>query len=125
MAQATEMNVATPMPDGKTFGMQMEGLASAIVCILCFAWIHLASGNALIAVKVLAVFHVGLIVVPLIAALPMYLLRRVLVGMLGRRPRVAAFLPFARFALYALQGLVVWVATREAYALVFAGSPIV
>jgi hypothetical protein len=71
---------------------------------------------------VLAVFLVGLMVVPLVAALPMFMLRRMLVDVLGKRPSVAAFFPFARFALYALQGVMVWVATREAYALIFDGS---
>ena len=122
MTQATDMNATTPMPDEKTFGMQMEGMASAVVYILCFGWIHAASGGDLISANVLAVFLVGLMVVPLVAALPMFLLRRMLVNVLGRRPSVAAFLPFARFALYALQGVMVWVATREAYALIFDGS---
>ncbi len=122
MAQATDMNVTTPMPDAKTFGMQMEGLASAGIYVLCFGWIHFVSGSAVISANALAVFLVGLILVPLVAALPVFLLRRVLLGGLSRQPSVAAFLPFARFALYALQGVLVWVATREAYALVFGGS---
>jgi hypothetical protein len=122
MAQATDMNAATPMSSEKSFGMQMEGYASAGVYILCFGWIHFASEDALITANVLAVFLVGLMVVPLVAALPMFMLRRMVVGVLGKRASVAAFLPFARFALYALQGVLVWVATREAYALIFDGS---
>jgi len=122
MAQATDMNAATPMRDDKTFGMQIEGFASDAVYILCFGWVHLASGHALISANLLAVFLVGLIVVPLVAALPMFMLRRVVVEVLGKQPSVAAFLPFSRFYLYALQGVLVWVATREAYALVFSGA---
>jgi uncharacterized membrane-anchored protein len=122
MAQATDMNAATPMPDEQTFSMQMEGFASAAVYMLCFGWFHLGSDNALISANLLAVFLVGLIVVPLVAALPMFLLRRVLINVLGKQSSVAAFLPFARFALYALQGVLVWVATREAYMLVLNGA---
>jgi hypothetical protein len=122
MAQSIEMNTTTPIPSVKNFRLQLEGMTTAAVYIVCFGWIHLGSGAELISPKVLSLFFVGLIVVPLIATLPMVLLRRGLAALLRKQPHVAAFLPFARFALYALQGILVWVATREAYAWVFGGA---
>ena len=115
MAQSTEMNTAAPMPTPATSRLQMEGLASAAVYVACFGWFHLQSGGPLLDSRILAIFLIGLILVPALAALPLLALRRAVVPMLETRPRVAAFMPFTRFALYALQGLVVWIATREAY----------
>ena len=122
MAPSIEMNTTTPMRSAKSFRLQIEGMTTAAVYIFCFGWIHLGSGAEMISTRALSVFLVGLIVIPLIAALPMVLLRRLLVELLQKQPNVAAFLPFARFALYALQGVIVWVATREAYAWAFGGS---
>ena len=122
MAEAAEIDTTTEMPDASSFRLQMEGMTTAAVYIFCFGWIHLGSGAELISTRALSVFLVGLIVIPLIAALPMVLLRRLLVELLQKQPNVAAFLPFARFALYALQGVIVWVATREAYVWIFGGS---
>ena len=122
MAHTTDMNTTTPMPTTKSFRLQMEGMATAMLYAVCFGWIHLGSGSELVNTKVLAVFLVGLIVVPLLTALPMLMVRRLLIGGLQKQPSVAAFSPFASFALYALQGILVWVATREAYAWVFGGA---
>jgi hypothetical protein len=122
MAQIADMNTTAPMRSTRSFLMQLEGIVTAAVYVACFGWIHLGSGRELINANVLMVFLVGLIVIPLLTALPMLLLRRLLVTGLQKQPSVAAFLPFARFALYALQGVLVWVATREAYSWVFGGS---
>ncbi len=122
MAQSTEMNTAAPLPTPGTFRLQMEGLAAAAVYGACFVWFHLQSGGEIIDTRILATFLVGLIVVPAAAAFPLLVLRRALLPMLEKQSSIAAFMPFTRFALYALQGLVVWVATREAYAW-FLGTP--
>ena len=122
MAQAAEINTSTEMPSASSFRLQMEGLATAGLYLLCFGWTHLGSSTELVTPRVLAVFFAGLIVVPLITGLPLALLRRSLVGILQKRSRIAAFLPFAQLALYALQGILVWVATHEAYVWIFTGS---
>ena len=119
MAPSIEMKTTAAMPSAKNFRLQLEGMTTAAVYVFSFGWIHLGSGAELITTKALALFLVGLIVVPLIAALPMVLLRRLLVDLLRKQPNVGAFLPFTRFALYALQGVMVWVATSEAYTWAF------
>ena len=116
MADTTQLNPDLPMPTTASFRLQMEGLATAAIYVVSFGFFHLASGRPLVTANVMGVFLIGLMVVPLVAAMPTALLRHFVVDMLQRnQPSVAAFLPFARFALYALQGLLVWVATREAY----------
>jgi hypothetical protein len=121
MADTTNLNPDLPMPTPASFRLQMEGLATAGVYVASFGFFHLSSGNTLVNANVLGVFLIGLLVVPLVAAMPAALLRHFVVDLLQQKqPSVAAFLPFARFALYALQGLLVWVATREAYAWVVA-----
>ena len=127
---ATDMNDATPLPDRSTFGLQMEGLATALLYAIAFSWFHLeavAAGTTatLISTKALAVGLVGLIVIPLVVALPMVGLRRALVGAIPKGSAIAASLPFAQVALYGLQCLLVWVVTREAYALLFTAAPTV
>ena len=124
MAQATEMNSASPLPSSRSFRSQMEGLTTAVLYALCFAWIHLGSRTELLSAKVLAVFFLGLIVIPLMTCLPLAFLRRGIFGTLQRQASIAAFLPFATFALYALQGIVVWVVTREAHAWIFPAPPL-
>lgn len=117
MADTTHLNPDVPMPTGASFRLQMEGMATAAVYVASFAWFHLGSGAILVSANVLAIFLVGLIVLPLMAAMPIVLLRHLVIDNFHKKqPAVAAFLPFARFALYALQGVFVWVATREAYA---------
>jgi hypothetical protein len=117
MAETTHLNPDTPMPTGASFRLQMEGMATAGVYVGSFGWFHLASGMQLVTANVLTVFLIGLISLPLLAAMPIVLLRHLVIDNLQeKQPKVAAFLPFARFALYALQGVFVWVATREAHA---------
>lgn len=122
MAHATEMNSATPMPTVGNVHMQLEGMAMAGVYVSSFVWFHRAAGAAFLDTKVLAVFFVGLIVVPLLAALPVFLLRRLVVGTFLSKPGLASFLPFARFSLYALQWIAVWAVTREVHERVFASA---
>jgi hypothetical protein len=122
MAQAAEFNTSTQMPSASSFRLQMEGLATAGLYLVCFGWTHLGSTTEWMTPKVLAVFFAGLIVIPLLTGLPLALVRRLLVGILHKRSRIAAFLPFAQLALYALQGILVWVATHEAYVWIFTGS---
>ena len=120
MAETTHLNPNTPIPSIGSFRLQMEGLATAAVYVAAFAWFHLASGTPLLTANVLVVFLVGLIFLPLMAAMPMVLVRHIIIDNLQQKqPTIAAVLPFARFALYALQGVFVWVATREAYAWAF------
>jgi hypothetical protein len=122
MAHATEMNSAHPMPSAGSFRAQMEGMVTAALYILFFGWIHLGATTELVSARVLAVFFGGLIVIPLVTGLPLGWLRHLVADGLERRSSIAAFLPFARFALYALQAIVVWVATREAYAWIFTAA---
>ncbi len=122
MAQATEFNTTTEMPSTSSFRLQMEGLTTAGLYLFCFGWTHLGATTELVTPKVLAVFFAGLIVIPLLTGLPLALLRRSLVDILQKRSSIAAFLPFAQLALYALQGILVWVATHEAYVWIFTGS---
>ena len=124
MAQSTEMNTSAPMPSHTSFRLQMEGMVSAMIYALCFSWFHLDSGGELVNTRILTVFLIGLIVVPALSAMPMVLLRRMLLPLLEKQSGVVAFMPFTRFALYALQGIVVWVATREAYAWYFGSAAI-
>jgi len=127
---ATEMNESTPMPDKGHFGLQMEGLATAVLYLVCFGYSHLAatgagSTQAFMDTKVLAIMLGGLIAIPVVTALPMVGLRRILATVLPPDSAVGATLPFAQFALYGLQCLLVWVVTREAYAWIFAPAPVV
>ncbi len=122
MAQAAEFNTTTEMPSASSFRLQMEGLTTAGLYLFCFGWTHLGATTELVTPKVLAVFFAGLIVIPLLTGLPLALLRRSLVDILQKRSSIAAFLPFAQLALYALQGILVWVATHEAYVWIFTGS---
>ena len=110
------------MPDASSFRLQMEGLSTAGLYLLCFGWTHFGSATELMTPKVLAVFFAGLIAVPLLTGLPLALLRRSLVDMLRRQSSIAAFLPFTQLALYALQGILIWIATREAYVWIFTGT---
>ena len=120
MAHATELNTSTPMPSASSFRAKMEGMMTAALYAVFFLWIHLGSMTTeLISARVLAVFFGGLIVVPLVTGLPLAWLRRLIHDALQKQSSVAAFLPFAQFALYALQGVAVWVVTREAYAWIF------
>jgi hypothetical protein len=123
MAQATDLNTTTPMADRSHFGMQMEGLAIAGLYALFFGWMHLRSGVEFVSVRVLATFFAGLIVVPLVTGLPVVYLRRAMLKMIRQQPSVAAFATFAHTALYALQGLLVFVVTREGYAWAFMNVP--
>ncbi len=123
MSQATDLN-STPMPSPGTVRLQIEGLATALLYVACFGWFHLGAGTEFVSTKVLAVFFAGLIVIPLVTGLPLAMLRRAITEGIAKPTSVAAFLPFAHFALYALQGILVWVATREAYAWVFFRSPL-
>jgi hypothetical protein len=105
----------------------MEGLATAVLYAFCFVWIHVGSQTTqteFLSAKVLAVFFVGLIVIPLLTCLPLAFVRQGIFGTLQRQASIAAFLPFATLALYALQAIVVWVVTREAYAWIFSAAPI-
>jgi hypothetical protein len=115
MAQATDMNSATPMPDRSRVGMQVEGLAIAGLYALSFVWIHLGSQTEFLSIRVLVAFFAGLILVPIVTGLPIMFVRRAMMGVLRSQQNVAAFATFANVALYALQGLLVWVVTREAY----------
>lgn len=101
--------------------MQMEGMATAVLYTVFFALVHLGAHFDVGMTKLLAVFFAGLLFVPLLVALPLTLLRGALAQGLARQENLASFLPFARFALYALQGLALWVITREAYHWAFAG----
>ena len=121
MAQAADFKTTTEVPSAGSFRLQMEGLSTAGLYLLCFGWTHLGSATELVTPKILAVFFAGLIVVPLLTGLPLALLRRSLGELLQKRSSIAAFLPFAQLALYALQGILVWVATHEAYLWIFAG----
>jgi hypothetical protein len=123
MAQATEMNTTPPVPSAGNVRLQLEGMLVAALYVLFFAWIHLGAATEFLSAKVLAVFFGGLIVIPLVTGLPLVWLRRIGIdGVEKRSSSIAAFLPFARLALYALQVVVVWVVTREAYAWVFSSA---
>jgi hypothetical protein len=125
MAHASDMNTATPMPTESGARMQIEGLSIAMVYAVCFGWVHLGSGVELLSVRVLAIFFSGLIAIPLLTGLPFVLLRKLVMSGIKAQSSVAAFVPFAYFALYALHGLLVWVVTREAYTWYFEMSPFV
>jgi len=124
MAQATDLNTMTPLPDASGFRMQMEGLSIAVLYVACFGWVHLGAPVEFMSVRVLAVFLSGLIVIPLLTGLPIVFLRRMMMGAIKTKSSVSAFAPFARFALYGLQALLIWVATREAYTWIFTESPL-
>jgi hypothetical protein len=109
------MNSSTPMPDRRSVAMQMEGLVIAGLYVLSFVWVHLGSRTEFLSVRVLVVFFAGLILVPIVTGLPIVFVRRLVMNVLRAQPHVAAFTTFANLALYALQGLLVWVVTREAY----------
>ena len=119
MANATEMNTSVPMLGRSQFRLQMEGLATAGLYAFCFGSMHLASNAPLFTTRAAAIFFGGLIAVPLLVGLPLALLRGMLLGLVPGDSSVAAFLPFARFSLYALQAILIWIATREAYAYFF------
>ena len=122
---ATEMNSSIPMPDQRRFGMQMEGLMASMLYLVCAAWTHLAAVDAgttpdLISTKVIALSLVGLIAIPFTVTFPMVLLRRLVTEQANKRASVSAVVPFARFALFGLQCLLIWVVTQHAYARLFA-----
>ena len=119
MSQTTEMNTTTPTAGN--FRMQMEGLATAILYAAYFVMVHLGANLDVDMTTLLAVFFVGLILVPLLVALPLTLLRGAVTNELSDQANLSAFLPFASLALYALQAIALWVITREAYHWAFAG----
>lgn len=121
MAGATELNGSTAT--GSTFRAQMDGLATALIYVFCFGYTHLGSGVEFVSTTVLAVFFAGLIIVPLLVCLPVVPVRRALSKALDHKSGIAAFVPLAGFALYALQAILIWVITREAYAWVFTAPP--
>ncbi|MAG32234.1 MAG: hypothetical protein CL908_15230 [Deltaproteobacteria bacterium] len=122
---ATEMNATTPMPNKRSFGLQIEGLMAALLYLICFGWTHLAAvgtgaTQTLLSAKLLAVFLAGMIAIPLVTLLPLVGLRRVLAGVLSRGSAIGAAAPLAQVALYGLQCLLLWIITREVYAWLFA-----
>ena len=121
MAGATELN--GPTATGSTFRAQMDGLATALIYVLCFGYMHLGSGVEFLNTTVLAVFFAGLIIVPLLVCLPVVPVRRALSMALEQQSGIAAFVPLAGMALYALQAILIWVITREAYTWVFTAPP--
>ena len=123
MAQAADLNTSTPMSGRRQFAMQMEGLTIAGLYVLCFGWMHLNGGVEFLSVRVLATFFAGLVAVPLLTGLPVVFVRRMLMNAIRSQPSVAAFATFAHLALYALQSLLVFVVTREAYGWVFSTVP--
>jgi hypothetical protein len=123
MAQATDLNTSTPMADRSQFAMQIEGLTIAGLYVFCFGWLHLNSGVEFVSVRVLVSFLVGLIAVPLVTGFPIVFVRRTMMNVIRSQPNIAAFATFSHVALYALQGVLVWVVTREGYDWAFANVP--
>ena len=115
MAHATDMNTSTPMPDRKHVAMQLEGLVIAALYVFSFVWVHLGSQTEFLSIRILVAFFAGLILVPIVTGVPIVFVRRLMLNVLRSQQNVAAFTTFANVALYALQGLLVWVVTREAY----------
>jgi hypothetical protein len=123
MAQATDLNTSTPMADRSQLAMQMEGLTIATLYVLCFGWLHLHSGVEFLSVRVFVSFFAGLIAVPLVTGFPIVFIRRTMMNAIRSQPSIAAFATFAHLALYALQGILVWVVTREGYDWAFTNVP--
>lgn len=115
MAHATELNTSPAVVDRGHFGMQMEGVMLAGLFAVCFVWMHLSSGAELTSVRILVTFFSGLIVVPLLTGLPIVFVRRMMMDLIRSQPTVKAFATFSHLGLYALQGVLVWVVTREGY----------
>ena len=118
---ATEMNETTPMPEGRSVGLQMEGLFAAVVYGASFFAAHSAraAGDptvAMVSLGVIAVFLVGLLVVPTLILVPFVALRRALRGASESGSAVASAMPLAGLVFFLLQALLVWWATREAHA---------
>jgi hypothetical protein len=124
MSHAADLSSTDPTPSRQTFRAQMEGLAMTLLYAVAFVWMHLASGRPTIDPIVLGAFFAGLFAIPLLVAMPLVMLRRLLFDTLRRHAGVAAFLPLAGFAFYGLQMVLVWVATREAYSWVMTRGPI-
>lgn len=117
---ATDMNETTPMPDRRRFGLQMEGLFGAAVYGASFLVAHSARAAAdpmatLTSIGVVAVFLVGLLVVPTAILVPFVALRRAIGSAAQSGSSVAAAMPLAGIVFFLLQALLVWWATGEAY----------
>ena len=119
MASATEMNTTTPDVTPGNFRMGMQGLLTAILYSVSFMSAHLAQGWPIFQAIPLAVFLAGLIIVPLAIGYPLALVANHMGAQAGSESSAAAFLPFMRFAIYGLAGILIWVATQEAHMQVF------
>lgn len=115
MASATDMTSTTPDVSPKNFRMGMQGLLAAAIYTASFASTHLAAGWPILEATPLAVYLVGLVLVPLAIGYPLALVAGWLRGSGGGESSAAAFLPFLQFAIYGLTGILIWVATREAH----------
>lgn len=120
MSQATELNTSTPMPSAGDFQFKMQGMLCAAIYTGSFVIAHSAARLPFLDTMTAAVFLAGLVVIPAIIGLPLAALRRMLAGQAEGESSVAAFLPFAQFALYGLAALLIWLATREAHHWIFA-----
>ena len=117
---ATDMNETTPMPDRKSFTLQMEGLFGAAVYGASFLVAHSARAASdptapLLTIGVVAVFLVGLLVVPTAILVPFVALRRTIGQAARSGSAIAAAMPLAGIVFFLLQVLLVWWATGEAY----------
>ena len=117
---ATDMTESTPMPDRKSMALQMEGLFGAVVYGASFFVAHSAHaatnpGANFMSIGVIAVFLVGLLVVPTAILLPFVAIRRAVGSAAQSGSSIAAAMPLAGLVFFLLQALLVWWATGEAH----------
>jgi uncharacterized membrane-anchored protein len=119
MAPATELNTSAPMPTEADFNLKMQGLLSAGIYALSFGVAHSSAALAFFETRSLSIFLAGLILIPLVIGYPLAMLRRIVVQKTTGGSSAGAFVPFAQIALYGLAAILIWVATREAHAMLF------
>lgn len=120
MAQATELNTSVPMPSKALVQLKMQGLLCASVYAASFGVAHSKAALAFFDTKNIAIFLLGLVLVPLLVGYPLALLRRMMGREEGVESDAIAFLPYIYFASYGLASILVWIATREAHQIIFA-----